>query len=38
MLTRFGTGKDAGLSHNIIVVFALLSCLGFMAYGFIGLG
>lgn len=38
MLTRFGTGKDAGLSHSIIVVFALLSCLGFMAYGFIGLG
>lgn len=38
MLTRFGTGKDANLSHLIIVAFALLSCLGFMAYGFIGLG
>ncbi len=38
MLTRFGTGKDAGWSHKIIVVFALLSCFGFMAYGFIGLG
>lgn len=38
MLTRFGTGKDAGWSHRIIVVFALLSCFGFMAYGFIGLG
>lgn len=38
MLTRFGSGKDAGRSHKIIVVFALLSCLGFMAYGFIGLG
>ncbi len=38
MLTRFGTGKDAMRSHKIIVAFALLSCLGFMAYGFIGLG
>lgn len=35
MLTRFG---KAGWSHKIIVVFALLSCFGFMAYGFIGLG
>ncbi|GAB3507767.1 Na+:solute symporter [Emticicia fontis] len=38
MLTRFGTGSDAMRSHKIIVAFALLSCLGFMAYGFIGLG
>ncbi|MDR6562953.1 MULTISPECIES: sodium:solute symporter family protein [unclassified Arcicella] len=38
MLTRFGTNKDAQLSHKIIIAFALLSCLGFMAYGFIGLG
>lgn len=38
MLTRFGTGPDAMRSHKIIVAFALLSCLGFMAYGFIGLG
>ena len=38
MLTRFGTGKDAMRSHKIIVAFALLSCFGFMAYGFIGLG
>jgi Na+/proline symporter len=38
MLTRFGTGRDAQRSHSIIVAFALLSCLGFMAYGFIGLG
>jgi Na+/proline symporter len=36
--TRFGTGTGAKLSHNIVVVFALLSCLGFLAYGFIGLG
>lgn len=38
MLTRFGRGKDANKSHTIVVVFALLSCLGFLAYGFIGLG
>ena len=38
MLTRFGSKRDAQLSHKIIIAFALLSCLGFMAYGFIGLG
>jgi len=38
MLTRFGNKSDAQLSHKIIIAFALLSCLGFMAYGFIGLG
>jgi SSS family solute:Na+ symporter len=38
MLTRFGSKNDARLSHKIIIAFALLSCLGFMAYGFIGLG
>ena len=38
MMTRFGRGKDANRSHGIVVVFALLSCLGFLAYGFIGLG
>lgn len=37
--TRFGqTGKSVGNSHKIVIVFALLSCLGFLAYGFIGLG
>ncbi len=36
--TRFGTGTGGKRSHMIIVVFALLSCLGFLAYGFIGLG
>ena len=37
--TRFGiTGTGVKGSHNIIVAFALISCLGFMAYGFIGLG
>jgi len=36
--TRFGNGRGAHLSHNVVVVFALISCLGFLAYGFIGLG
>ena len=36
--TRFGLGKGGKLSHTIVVLFALLSCLGFLAYGFIGLG
>lgn len=36
--TRFGSGVGAQLSHTIVVVFALIGCLGFMAYGFIGLG
>lgn len=36
--TRFGSGTGGKLSHNIVVVYALISCLGFLAYGFIGLG
>ena len=35
---RFGTDRGANLSHIIVVVFALLNVLGFLAYGFIGLG
>lgn len=39
LATRFGTaGRNVRPSHNIMVVFALLSCFGFLAYGFIGLG
>lgn len=38
ILFRFGDGKGGRKSHTIIVVFAILSCLGFLAYGFIGLG
>ncbi|HEX8355965.1 MAG TPA: sodium:solute symporter family protein, partial [Segetibacter sp.] len=39
LATRFGI-RGAGVkgSHNIVVVFALLGCLGFLAYGFVGLG
>jgi Na+/proline symporter len=37
--TRFGTrGKGVKASHNITVAFALIGCLGFLAYGFVGLG
>jgi len=36
--TRFGHGEGARLSNIIVIVFALISCLGFLAYGFIGLG
>lgn len=36
--TRFGKGKGASLSHTIVVVFAILSVLGFLSYGFIGIG
>ena len=38
ILFRFDSGKGGRWSHTIIVVFAILSCLGFLAYGFIGLG
>jgi Na+/proline symporter len=36
--TRFGAGMGAKLSHGVVVVFAIISALGFLAYGFIGLG
>ncbi len=36
--TRFGKGRGATLSHTIVIVFALLSVLGFLSYGFIGIG
>jgi len=39
LATRFGrSGPGVRSSHNVVVAFALLSCLGFMAYGFVGLG
>ncbi len=39
LATRFGlSGKGVKGSHNIVVAFALIGCLGFLAYGFIGLG
>src|SRR6185503_827104 len=36
--TRFGEGKGAQLSHLIVVVFALVSVVGFLSYAFKGIG
>jgi solute:Na+ symporter, SSS family len=37
--TRFGlSGKGVRGSHIIVIAFALIGCLGFLAYGFVGLG
>ena len=36
--TRFGSGRGGVQSHWIVVAFALISVLGFLTYGFIGLG
>ena len=36
--TRFGSGSGSRLSHKIVVIFALIMGLGYLAYGFIGLG
>ena len=35
--TRF-SGRGAALSHGVIVVFAIILGLGYLAYGFIGIG
>ncbi len=36
--TRFGKGKGAQLSHLIVVIFALVSVVGFLSYAFKGIG
>lgn len=36
--TRFGNGKGAHLAHYIVVCFALVSLVGFIAYDFKGIG
>lgn len=36
--TRFGYGKGANLSHTIVVCYAVIGVLGFLSYGFIGIG
>ena len=39
LATRFGLkGKGVTSSHSVVVAFALIGCLGFLAYGFMGLG
>jgi solute:Na+ symporter, SSS family len=36
--TRFGEGRGGRLSHIIVVVFAIVSVIGFIAYTFAGIG
>jgi Na+/proline symporter len=36
--TRFGTGRGAQLSHIVVVIFALVSVVGFLSYAFKGIG
>src|SRR6187551_1890096 len=39
LATRFGlSGKGVKASHNVVVSFALIGCLGFLAYRFVGIG
>ncbi len=35
---RFGDGRGAQLAHIVVVIFALINVVGFLAYGFIGIG
>lgn len=35
---RFGNSRGAHLSHMVVVLFALINVIGFLAYGFIGIG
>ena len=36
--TRFGNGKGTRLSHMIVVIFAIVSTIGFISYAFKGIG
>lgn len=38
MRTRFGDDLGGVLSHSIVVIFAVIGVLGFLAYGFVGIG
>ncbi len=35
---RFGESRGAHLAHIVVVVFAIINVIGFIAYGFIGIG
>lgn len=35
---RFGQGPGANLAHLIVILFALINVIGFLAYGFVGIG
>jgi len=36
--TRFGTNRGGELSQYVVIAFAVFSVLGFLAYGFLGIG
>ncbi|CAM2064737.1 Na+:solute symporter [Sulfidibacter corallicola] len=36
--TRFGDGPGARASHMVVVIFAVCSVIGFLTYGFVGIG
>jgi len=36
--SRFGDGKSGKLSHMVVIAFAVIGALGFLAYGFVGIG
>ncbi|MDH6534495.1 sodium:solute symporter [Parabacteroides sp. 52] len=36
--TRFGYGRGANLSHTVVILYAVIGVLGFLSYGFIGIG
>jgi SSS family solute:Na+ symporter len=38
MKTRFGIDRGAILSHLVVVIYALISVIGFLSYGFKGIG
>jgi Na+/proline symporter len=38
MTTRFGNDRGGRLAHIIVVVFAIISAIGFIAYFFVGIG
>jgi Na+/proline symporter len=38
IVTRFGSGRGARLSHLIVVFYALVSVIGFLTYAFKGIG
>ena len=35
---RFGNSRGAQMAHLVVVIFALVNVIGFLAYGFIGIG
>jgi Na+/proline symporter len=38
MQTRFGDNRGGRLAHIVVVLFAVIGVLGFLAYGFVGVG